>query len=59
MLYCSIAFWGKCKKVNWDLDGRINGQAMITHRFSLDEIEEAFKYTAEHPEEAMKTIVKA
>lgn len=43
----------------WLADGRINGQAMITHRFSLDEIEEAFKYTAEHPEEVMKTIVKA
>ena len=38
-------------------DGRIQAAPLITHRFSLDEAAEAFRFTASHPGEVIKTVV--
>ena len=38
-------------------DGRIKADQMITKEYAFGEIEEAFHYTASHPDETIKTIV--
>lgn len=41
----------------WLSDGRVNGEAMITSRFSFDKADEAFKYSATHRDITIKTII--
>ena len=43
--------------LQWLRDGRINAEAMISHRFDLDHATAAFAWAAEHPAETMKVIV--
>jgi L-iditol 2-dehydrogenase len=43
--------------IAWISDGRIKVEEMITHRFPLDHIEEAFQFTINHRDEVIKTIV--
>ncbi|WP_462409015.1 NAD(P)-dependent alcohol dehydrogenase [Neobacillus sp. Marseille-QA0830] len=43
--------------IKWISDGRINVKDLITGRFSLDEISEAFEYSSKNPNEVIKTIV--
>jgi L-iditol 2-dehydrogenase len=43
--------------ISWISDGRINVEELITHTYSLSEIEEAFKFTLANPAEAVKTVV--
>jgi L-iditol 2-dehydrogenase len=38
-------------------DGRVRAEPLITHRFSLDDAVEAFRFTAANPNEVIKTIV--
>lgn len=41
----------------WLSDGRIKGEELITHRFSLDHAKEAFDWAIGHPQETIKVIV--
>ncbi|MDM5331561.1 zinc-binding dehydrogenase [Neobacillus sp. CF12] len=43
--------------IKWISDGRINVKDLITGRFSLDEISEAFEYSSNNPDKVIKTIV--
>lgn len=43
--------------LTWIADGRIQVGPLITHRFSLDDAVEAFRFTTENPGEVIKTIV--
>ena len=43
--------------IAWISDGRICVDKLITHKFSPDQISEAFKFTFENPHEVMKTVV--
>lgn len=43
--------------IAWIADGRIKATDMITHRFPLAEIEDAFRFTLEHRDEVIKTVV--
>jgi L-iditol 2-dehydrogenase len=41
----------------WLADGRIRTEHLVTHRFPLDQAAEAFRFTAAHPADVIKTIV--
>lgn len=43
--------------IAWLADGRIPGERLITHRFRFAETPEAFAFTAEHPDQVVKTMV--
>lgn len=43
--------------ITWIADGRIDVKNMITHKFELNNIEEAFKFTFENPQKVIKTVV--
>lgn len=43
--------------IAWIADGRMRAAELITHRFPFDEIEEAFRFSLEHREEVIKTVV--
>jgi len=43
--------------IAWIADGRIRADEMITHRFSLDEIAEAFRFAHENRQDVIKAIV--
>ena len=43
--------------IAWIADGRIKVQDMITHRYTLDHIAEAFQFTLNNPEKVIKTVV--
>jgi L-iditol 2-dehydrogenase len=43
--------------ISWIRDGRINAKKLITHRYSLDRIAEAFKFSTENARDVIKTIV--
>ena len=43
--------------IAWIADGRIRADEMITHRFGLDGIAEAFRSTYDHRQEVIKAIV--
>jgi L-iditol 2-dehydrogenase len=43
--------------IQWISDGRINVKDLITGRFSLNEISEAFEYSSTNPDKVVKTIV--
>ncbi len=43
--------------IQWISDGRIDAKSMITHRFELEQIAEAFAFTKNNPQEVMKTVV--
>jgi len=43
--------------IAWIADGRINVNKLITQKFTLDQIDEAFKYTLENPKEVIKVVV--
>lgn len=38
-------------------DERIDGAAMITKRFTFEELSEAFRYTADNPKKCIKTVI--
>ena len=44
--------------IAWIADGRIRADAMITHRFGLDEIAEAFRCAHEDRQQVIKVIVR-
>ena len=41
----------------WLADGRIPVDKLITHRFAFEQIEEAFRYVRDHPDEVVKALV--
>lgn len=43
--------------ISWISDGRINVDKLITHSFSFEQIEEAFRFTLENPDEVIKTVI--
>ncbi len=43
--------------IRWISDGRIKVKEMITHRFNLDDVSEAFSFTAENQSVVIKTVV--
>lgn len=43
--------------IQWISDGRINVKDLITNRFTLDQISEAFEYSSKNPDKVVKTIV--
>lgn len=43
--------------LQWLADGRIRTDLLVTHRFSLDQAAEAFRFTTQNPAEVIKTIV--
>ncbi|HZJ83611.1 MAG TPA: NAD(P)-dependent alcohol dehydrogenase [Clostridia bacterium] len=43
--------------IAWMADGRINVEKLITHRYSFDQVNEAFRYTGKNPDEVIKTVV--
>ncbi|MFH5183711.1 NAD(P)-dependent alcohol dehydrogenase [Paenibacillus sp. TAB 01] len=43
--------------IQWISDGKINVKDLITNRFSLDQIGQAFEYTSKHPDKVVKTVV--
>ena len=43
--------------IAWMTDGRINVDKLITHRYSFDQVDEAFKFTGQNPNEVIKTVV--
>ncbi|MFY9178078.1 MAG: NAD(P)-dependent alcohol dehydrogenase [Caldicoprobacterales bacterium] len=43
--------------IQWVSDGRINVGKIITHRFNLSQIEEAFKFAVEHFKDVVKIVV--
>lgn len=43
--------------ITWVVDGRINVNKLITHKFTLDRISEAFRFTLENANEVIKTVV--
>jgi L-iditol 2-dehydrogenase len=44
--------------IAWIADGRIRADAMITHRFRLDEIAEAFRCAHEDRQQVIKVLVR-
>jgi L-iditol 2-dehydrogenase len=43
--------------IQWISDGRMHVEELITHRFSLNEISAAFKFSSENPDKVIKSIV--
>ena len=43
--------------ISWISDGRINVESLITHKYPLNQIEEAFRFTLMNPTETIKTVV--
>ncbi len=43
--------------IAWMADGRIDVDKLITHRYSFDQVDEAFNFTGQNPDEVIKTIV--
>ncbi len=43
--------------ITWISDGRIDTAKLITNRFPLDRVEEAFKYNVEHMKDVIKVLV--
>lgn len=43
--------------LQWLADGRIRTDQMVTHHFKFNEVAEAFRFTATHPEKVIKTVV--
>jgi L-iditol 2-dehydrogenase len=43
--------------IQWISDGKINVKDLITNRFSLDQIAEAFEYSSKNPDKVVKTVV--
>ncbi|MGQ3380897.1 NAD(P)-dependent alcohol dehydrogenase [Priestia endophytica] len=43
--------------IRWISEGKINVKDLITGRFSLDEVSEAFEYSSKNPDKVVKTIV--
>ncbi len=43
--------------IRWLADGRVDGKAMITHRFKFEEIPEAFELAATKPDECIKAVI--
>jgi L-iditol 2-dehydrogenase len=43
--------------IKWIANGRIDGKALISHRFTFDKAAEAFEFSATHKDEVIKTVV--
>lgn len=43
--------------ITWISDGRIDVENLITHKFRLDQISEAFRFTLDNPTKVIKTII--
>jgi len=43
--------------ISWLATGAISTAGLVTHRFPFDEVAEAFRFTLEHRQEVIKTIV--
>lgn len=43
--------------IAWLADGRLRADELITHRFGFDRVEEAFRFSLEHRDEVIKTVV--
>ena len=52
------ARWDKSRRfaVAWEALARIQPQKWITHRFNLDQADEAYRLLDEHPQETIQVI---
>jgi len=43
--------------IDWLADGRVIGDALITHRFPFDDVAEAFQFALDHRQDVIKVLV--
>lgn len=56
--YGSLDYSGEFRtSIMWLSDKRVNGEAMISHRFDFSDAPEAFAFTAVHRETVIKTVI--